>query len=155
VTGERPQTWFEDLVVGDELPTVDYPLSVYRLVMAAGANRDLNSIHHNTEVAQASGAPEMYANTFMLLGMWERAVRDHVGPGATLTAVRGFRMKKFNVVGDTTRVCGRVASAQRRGEVGVVELEVWCENSSGVTVGPGTVVVELPARPAATGPTAG
>ena len=138
------QRYFEDVSVGDEITTVHYPLSVYRLVMAAGANRDLNSIHHNSEVAQSSGAPEMYANTFMLLGMWERAVRDYIGVAGTIRAIRGFRMSRFNVVGDTTRVCGRVARAERVEDRGVLDLQVWCENSAGITVGPGTVVVELP-----------
>jgi hypothetical protein len=32
-------------------------------VMAAGANRDFNAIHHNAEVARATGAPDIYANT--------------------------------------------------------------------------------------------
>jgi acyl dehydratase len=40
------------------------------LVVEAGANRDFNSIHHNSEYARASGAPEMYANTGFLLGTW-------------------------------------------------------------------------------------
>lgn len=143
--GSTPR-YFEDVAVGDPLPPVAFPLSVYRLVMAAGANRDLNSIHHNTEAAQASGAPEMYANTFMLLGMWERAVREYIGLGGTIRAFRGFRMKRFNVVGDTTVVRGEVAAAELRDGAGIVELSVWCENSSGITVGPGTVEVELPRR---------
>ena len=138
------QRYFEDVAVGEEIPAVAFPLTVYRLVMAAGANRDLNSIHHNSEVAKASGAPEIYANTFMLLGMWERAVRDYIGLDGTIEAIRGFRMKAFNTVGDTTHVRGRVASA----DAGTVQLQVWCENSTGVTVGPGTVVVTLPQRAA-------
>ncbi|WP_433186450.1 acyl dehydratase [Actinoallomurus sp. CA-150999] len=146
------QRYFEDVREGEEVPGVAYPLTVYRLVMAAGSNRDFNSIHHNTEYARATGAPEMYANTGLLLGMWERAVRDWIGPAGTIRGIRGFRMRAFNVVGDTTWVRGRVASVgtdeSPGGDEGpgVVDLELWCENSAGVTVGPGTVRVTLPAR---------
>ncbi|WP_310962504.1 hotdog family protein [Nocardioides terrisoli] len=143
-TSEGARLRFADVQPGDEVPAVAFPLSVYRLVMAAGSTRDFNSIHHNTEAAQASGAPEMYANTFMLLGMWERAVREYVGMTATIRSISGFRMKKFNIVGDTTYVGGRVLSKTTTKGVGVVHLEISAWNSLGVTVGPGTVVVEVP-----------
>ena len=94
--------------VGDELTSVSFPLTVYRLVMEAGANRDLNSIHHNTEYARATGADEMYANASFLLGMWERTVRDWIGPGGTIHSIRGFRMRTFTYAGDTAIVSGRV-----------------------------------------------
>jgi acyl dehydratase len=141
-----PSRWYEDVAVGDEIPTVAFPLTVYRLVMEAGANRDFNSIHHNSAYAQSTGAPEMYASTSFLLGMWERAARDWIGLSGTIRAIRGFRMVRFNLVGDTTSVRGRVERTELVGDAGVVHLTVWCENATGVTVGPGTVEVTLPRR---------
>jgi acyl dehydratase len=146
IAAVTPQRHFEDVAVGDELEPVDFPLSVYRLVMAAGSNRDFNSIHHNTEYARTTGAPEMYANTLFLLGMWERAVRDYIGLAGTVVSIKGFRMGRFNTVGDTTRVQGRVVSTRIDDSAGLVELELRSANSLGVTVGPGQVVVTLPRR---------
>jgi acyl dehydratase len=140
------QRYFEEVTSGEDIPTMSFPITVYRLVMEAGANRDFNSIHHNTEYARSTGAPDMYANTLFLLGMWERAVREWIGCAGTIRAIRGFRMVRFNVVGDTTCVVGRVLSTQREGDIGVVVLEVRSENSQGVTVGPGQVEVTLPVR---------
>jgi hypothetical protein len=54
---------------GEALAPLAFPLSVYRLVVAAGANRDFNAIHHNSDYARATGAPDMYANTLFLQGM--------------------------------------------------------------------------------------
>jgi acyl dehydratase len=132
----------EDIEVGEELPEVALPLTVYRLVMAAGSNRDFNSIHHNTEYARSTGAQEMYANTGFLLAAWERFVRTWAGDGATLLSIRKFRMRSFNYVGDTMFVRGRVMAV----DDDVVTVEVRCENSSGVTVGPGQVSLRLPRR---------
>jgi acyl dehydratase len=146
IAAVTPQRHFEDVAVGDELEPVDFPLSVYRLVMAAGSNRDFNSIHHNTEYARTTGAPEMYANTLFLLGRWERAVRDYIGLAGTVVSIKGFRMGRFNTVGDTTRVQGRVVSTRIDDSAGLVELELRSANSLGVTVGPGQVVVTLPRR---------
>ena len=139
---------FEDIEVGEQLPEVALPLTVYRLVMAAGSNRDFNSIHHNSEYARSTGAEEMYANTSFLMSAWERAVRDWMGPVGRIRGIRGFRMKAFSYVGDTVRVLAEVASTREEDGRGVVEIAIRCEGPRGVTVGPGTVVVELPRRSA-------
>lgn len=139
------QRYVEDVKIGDELTSVAFPITVYRLVMEAGAERDFNSIHHNTEYAQNTGAREMYANTSFLLGMWERTIRDWIGLDGTITAFRGFRMRSFNYVGDTTTVHGRVTDVSTDGR-GSVTLEIWSENSDGITVGPGSAIVTLPTR---------
>ena len=96
----RQRLW-DEVHEGQALAPAVYPLSVLRLVMAAGANRDFNSIHHNSEFARASGAPDMYANTYFLQGMWERCVRDFIGPAGTIRAIHGFAMKAFNTAGQT------------------------------------------------------
>jgi acyl dehydratase len=142
----QDQRYFEDVQPGQVIPVVAYPLTVYRLVMAAGSNRDFNSIHHNGEYARSTGAPDMYASSAFLLGTWERAIRDWIGCAGTIRSIRGFRMRQFNVVGDTTRVLGKVISTEVRERTGLVVLELRSENSSGVTVGPGQVEVTLPRR---------
>ena len=143
------QRRWRDVREGEALPCVAFPITVYRLVMAAGANRDFNAIHHNTEHARSTGAPEMYANVMLLQGMWERTVREYIGTAGVLHAIRGFRMKAFNTAGDTVTVLGQVerkwkddsaAPAQRHR----IEMRVWSENGRGLSVGPGLVVASLP-----------
>jgi acyl dehydratase len=138
--------FFEDVTVGEQLPAVEYPLTVYRLVMAAGANRDFNSIHHNSEYARSTGAAEMYANTSFLMSAWERCVRDWMGLAGTIRGIRDFRMRSFNYAGDTLRVLGEVRDTRIEDGVGVVDVAVRCENGAGVSVGPGTVTITLPRR---------
>jgi len=131
-----------DVVVGEQLPEAVYPINTYRLVMEAGANRDFNSIHHNSAYARSTGAPDMYANTLFLMGMWERAVRDWAGPSARIVAIRKFRMGRFNTVGHTTRVQAQVTALDPAS--GRVTLTVACLDDAGLTVGPGEVDVVFP-----------
>lgn len=139
---------WDDVTEGEELAPLAFPLTVYRLVMAAGANRDFNSIHHNSAYAKASGAPEIYANNFLLQGMWERLVRNCIGLGGTIRKLSGFRMRAFNTVGDTVTVRGFVRRkwlADGAGSPeGFVEFEVRSENAGGISVGPGTVIATMP-----------
>lgn len=142
------QRYWEDVTEGETLPVLKFPLTIYRLVMSAGATRDYNAIHHNSEFAKKSGAPDMYANGLLLQAMWERSVREFIGLAGVIRALRGFRMKIFNTVGDTVVVNGRVKRKWREGRDAFVEIEMWSENSKGVSVGPGSMIVTLPSRSA-------
>ncbi|HWV64056.1 MAG TPA: hypothetical protein VN019_10520 [Oxalicibacterium sp.] len=136
---------WEDVEEGDVLPTLHFPITVYRLVMAAGANRDFNAIHHNSEYAKASGAPEMYANNLFLQGMWERTVRDYIGLGGVIRKLSGFRMKVFNTAGTTVVVKAHVLRKWTENGNGCVEFEIRSENADGVvTVGPGRIIATMP-----------
>lgn len=140
------QRCWDDIEPGEALTSIAFPLTVYRLVMAAGANRDFNAIHHNADHARASGAPDMYANTLLLQGMWERCVREFIGLAGVIRRQCGFQMRVFNTVGDTVVVKGRVERKWREADAGFVELTVWSENAKGVSVGPGRIVATLPLR---------
>ena len=134
-----------DIVEGEDAGTLRFPLTVYRLVMTAGANRDFNAIHHNSEFAKSTGAPEMYANTLFLQGMWERLVRDYIGPSGRIVKLGGFRMRSFNCVGDTVVVSGFVKRKWREDNRGFLHFELRSDNRNGLSVGPGFMIASLPA----------
>lgn len=140
------QLFFEDVKEGDDVPQVAFPITVQRLIMEAGANRDFNGIHHNREIARSHGAPDMFCNNYFLQGMWERTVREYIGLGGIIRKIGPFRMKIFNPVGDTVVVKGNVLHKFQQDGQNWVELKMWSENSRGTSVGPGPVLVTLPSR---------
>jgi acyl dehydratase len=140
------QRHWEDVRLGDQIPSIEFPLTVYRLAVAVGATRDFNSIHYNVNAARASGAPDIYANTMFLMGMWERTVREFIGTQGVIRRISGFRLRVFTVVGDTVKVRGEVTDRRHEGDIGVLDLTMRSENSRGITVGPGVVTVTLPLR---------
>ena len=142
------QRYWDDVNEGDEVGEVQYPLTIQRMVMAAGANRDFNAIHHSTYAAQSGGAPDMYAMNFFHNGMWERVVREYIGLGGGIKQIGPFRMRVFSPVGDTVVVRGKVVRKYRGEGQGLVELELLSllATSGNVSVGPGPVTVTLPTR---------
>lgn len=136
--------WFEDVVEGFELPPFELPLTVQRLVMEAAANRDFAPIHHDRELARASGAPDMYANTMLLQGLFEATIRQWMGLAGRLTKL-GFGMRVFNCVGEVVTGRGRVTRTRLDADAGLVDLEIWSETAAGVTAH-GTATVSLPRR---------
>lgn len=148
MTDWTTQRYYEDVNEGDEVPEVQFPLVVQRMVIEAGANRDFNAIHHNREVAQNGGAPDMYANNSFLQGMWERTVREYIGLDGMIRKIGPFRMRVFNPIGDTVHVQGKVTRKFQEGDKNFVELEMQSvsDKTGNVTVGPGPVLVTLPSK---------
>jgi len=128
----------EGVVVGAALPPVSIPITLQRLVMEAGANRDFSLIHHDTRVARATGAPDAFANTFFLMGMFERLMREWAGPKARIRKIGPLRMLIFNAVGDTVTFRGEVESVDGPS----VGLNMWAQSHRGTTV-TAKAVVEL------------
>ena len=123
---------FESVSVGDELEPISIPITLQRLVMEAGASRDFSLIHHDRDVARTTGAPDAYMNTFFIAGMFERLLREWMGPSGRLNKIEKLRMQIFNAVGDTVVFRGRVVELIDATHLVVVEL--CSETEQGTTV---------------------
>jgi len=143
------QRYWEDVRRGDTVDAVDFPMSLYRLIVIAAGDRDFTPIHHNPQTARRHGAPDVFVNNTALFAMWERTVREYIGPAGVIVHVRGFRMGTFNLVGETITVRGDVVRKWRDPKPtgkGHIELRVQTEVAGEVRVGPGSVIVSLPYR---------
>lgn len=146
MTTDQLQTLTADEVeVGQRVPPYSIPLTVQRLVMEAGANRDFAPIHHDRDIAQAAGAPDMYANTMFLQTLFEVTLRRWMGPAGRLRRL-AFSMRIFNCVGDLLTCEAEVTGTRSDAGQCHVDLDVWVESTRGRTV-VGTATVELPGSP--------
>ena len=127
--------------VGDDLKSIEMPITLQRLVMEAGANRDFSLIHHDRDVARATVAADAYINTFFIAGMFERLLREWMGPAGILNKISNLRMTSFNVVGDVVRFSGHVESVDEDTSQVSIALEASSNGASTVTA---TAVVSLP-----------
>jgi acyl dehydratase len=133
---------FADVADGVELPPFSVPLTMQRLVMEAATNRDFTPIHHDREIARATGAPDPYANTMLLQAIFEATVRQWMGLGGRLRRL-GFSMRSFATVGAVLSGHGRVAATRPGDDGGFVDLEIWAE-SGGSRTAVGSATVWLP-----------
>ena len=133
-----------EISVGDTLPAFTVLLTLQRLVMEAGANRDFSAIHFDRDAARASGAPDVYTNTTFIETLLEAAVRSWAGLAARIRVIE-FAMRDFNLVGEEVAAGGAVTSVRREGGDLTVELAIWVESPRGRTVtGSATVVLPVP-----------
>ncbi len=119
-----------EFALGREIPAVSIAVTVQRMVMEAGANRDFMPVHHDARVARAQGAPDMYVNTFFVAAMIERTIRAWAGPEAHMLRIGPFRMTRFACVGRVLTCRGRIAAI----DGAEVELEMSMADDAGPTM---------------------
>jgi acyl dehydratase len=130
---------YDDVRVGDEVPTLVIPLTRTLIVATAIASRDYQDVHHDPGLAQERGSPDIFMNILSTNGFVGRFITDWAGPDAVLKSVN-IRLGAPNHPGDTMTMTGQVTKK----DDGLVEVQVRGANDLGDHV-TGTVTLELPA----------
>jgi acyl dehydratase len=143
MTVEAPA--FDAIRPGDELPPRPLALTLQRLVMEAGVNRDFAPIHHDGEIARATGAAAPFANVMLIQALLEATLREWMGLDGRLCKL-GLSMRSFAPAGSVMTGHGRVTATRADAGGGLVDLEVWTE-AAGHRAAVGTATVWLPVTP--------
>jgi len=98
------------VAVGDTVGPLRMFLSLQRLVMVSGANRDFAPTHIDNEAARAGGAPAAYADIMFVISMFERLLLEWAGPAARPRRIGPVRLHDFVVCGEDVTVAGSVVA---------------------------------------------
>ncbi|WP_327709933.1 MaoC family dehydratase [Streptomyces sp. NBC_00464] len=124
---------------GEELAPLEIAVTRTLIVAGAIASRDYQDVHHDAELAQEKGSPDIFMNILTTNGLVGRYVTDHFGPSAVLRRV-AIRLGAPNYPGDTMVLSGTVTSVA---DDGTAEVAVVGVNGIGRHV-TGTVTVGVP-----------
>ncbi len=133
---------FESVEVGDELPSLALPITATLVVSGAIASRDYQDVHHDKDLAQERGTPDIFMNILTTNGLVGRYVTDWAGPDAVLRSV-AIRLGAPNFPGDEMTITGSVSGKELSDAAGVIEVTLVGANRLGNHV-MGTVSVALP-----------
>ncbi|MCX5312055.1 MaoC family dehydratase [Streptomyces sp. NBC_00154] len=125
--------------VGEELAPLEVAVTRTLIVAGAIASRDYQDVHHDAELAQQKGSPDIFMNILTTNGLVGRYVTDHFGPSAVLRKV-AIRLGAPNYPGDTMVLSGTVTAL---GDDGTAEVTVVGANGLGRHV-TGKVTVSVP-----------
>jgi acyl dehydratase len=140
-----PRIRFEDVEVGEELPSRSNRIDRAQLVKYAGASGDFNPLHWDEEFARSVGFPSVIAHGMFNMALVARVVGDWTGD---VGVIRNLRVQfRKEVLPDETLVAkGRVVGKEERDRT--VRVELWAElERDGRTlhaIKNGEAVVELP-----------
>jgi acyl dehydratase len=115
---------FEDVVVGDELPTRSNRIDRSQLVMYAGASGDFNPLHWNEEFARSVGFPSVIAHGMFNMALVARVVGDWTGDAGTIRRLR-VQFRKEVRPGELLVAKGRVTEKQETDRT--VRVALWAE----------------------------
>ena len=152
--------FFEQVSVGEELPSLHKQIDLPRMMAYGAATWDFIRVHYDADHARELGFPGPFVDGQMLGAFLAQHVQDWAGPGAFLRKL-AFRNRVMVYPGDSL-VCGGVVTALHRdgdnnppslpfgGRVrvgGIVECELWIENQRGErVVDRASAVAQLPLR---------
>ncbi len=122
---------WEDVEVGEALPTLHFPITVKTLVLAVAGTRDLMPYHHDSAYSKSIGNRDMFVNTMFEQALFGRFVTDWSGPDSDFRET-GLQMLDQLCPGDTAVIEGRVAEKKRVGDDHQVEVALRASNHLGV-----------------------
>ncbi|MGA7053651.1 MAG: MaoC family dehydratase [Mycobacterium sp.] len=71
-----------DIEVGDEVTTLEIPITTTMIVAGAIASRDFMPVHHDRNYANKQGSPNLFMNILTTNGYCVRFLTDWAGPEA-------------------------------------------------------------------------
>ena len=104
-----PTRSFESIKVGDELPSLEVPLTRTLIVATAIATRDYQVVHHDPSIAAERGSKDIIMNILTSNAFAGRYVTDWAGPNSFISSVK-VRLGAPNYPGDTMTISGSVTA---------------------------------------------
>lgn len=132
---------YADVNQGDELPTLEIPITASLISCGALATRDFEPCHHDKAVAQGMGLPDVFMNILTSQALMARFVTDWSGPEAVLKALK-VKLGAPNVPGMVMTITGKVV--EKSDENNTVQVEVTGENNIWGMHMTGSVQIALP-----------
>jgi acyl dehydratase len=124
---------FEDVAVGDVLPTRTFALRRVDLVRYAGASGDFNVIHWNERVARSVGLPDVIAHGMLTMAVVGRLAGDWAGdPGAVVEYGAKFTRPvpvPDDDEGATLEVSGVVGALDAQARTARIDLTATCDGA--------------------------
>lgn len=139
------QTYFEDVAIGMEIPSLTKRPSLGQLVKWAGASENFHPIHYDRRVAQQWGVEEVLVHGRLKAAFLTQMLTAWAGEQGFLRKLScRFLGMDFPDAELTCR--GRVIAKHTRNGERLAECEVWVESPKGERTVAGTALVRLPSR---------
>ena len=123
--------FWEDVQVGEVLPTLHFPITIKTLTLAVAGTRDLMPYHHDSAYSKSLGNRDMFVNTMFELALFGRYTTDWCGPESDFRETR-LQMLDQLCPGDVAVIEGSVRAKERSGDDYQVKVDLKATNHIGV-----------------------
>ena len=139
------QVYYEDVNVGDEIPTLVKNCTTQQLVMWATGSGDMYPIHYDKDFAVGNGLPGVIVHGALKNAFLGQMLHDWIGEKGEIRKYN-CQYRAMDVPGQDIICRGVVTNKAQDGGLNLVELDIWTEKASGEKTSPGKATVVLPSR---------
>lgn len=133
---------FDEVNVGDELPTIAKQPARLQLVQYAAGSGDFNPLHYDADFPQAKQLGDNIVHGRMKYASLGQCVSDWLGHSGWVQSL-GCQYRGMDVQGAPFTVKGVVTAKREEGGRKLVDIDVWTEDAKGARTTPGTATVVL------------
>jgi acyl dehydratase len=138
------QVFYEDVEVGQDIPSlIKHPTS-RQLVMWAGATEDFYELHYDKDWADSRNM-RIIIHGRLKAAFMGQLMTDWIGDEGELKKIT-VSYRGLDSPGDDLTCKGKVTGKRTEGDRHLVECEIWTENPKGEKTTQGAAVVDLPSR---------
>jgi acyl dehydratase len=139
------QIYYQEVNVGDSLPTLVKHPTPRQLVMWAGASGDFYEIHYDKDFARSQGLPGLIVHGMLTTSFLAQLVTDWMGESGTFKVLD--TSNRAMLFPDQDVICkGKITKKYIENKENFVECEIWAENSKGEKPVTAMALVTLPDR---------
>ena len=142
---KRP-VYFDELKVGDEIPTLTKRPTRRQLVQYAGASGDYYEIHYDHHFAVNAGLKDGVIVHGLLTAGWLAQMLTDWLPSPTALKKLGVSYRAMARPGDTITCKGTITNTYEKDGQHLVDCEIYAENQRGEKCVVGTATAALPTR---------
>lgn len=142
------QTYFEDVNVGDPIPTLSVTVDETQMFFFSAATYNGHRIHYDkTWATEVEGYPNILVHGPLQAALLARAVTDWAGPDGRLISY-SIQNRASAYPGEELQFVGTVTGKRDDGsdQHGLVDLDIRGEKGEAQVLMPGTATVRLPRR---------
>jgi acyl dehydratase len=139
------KNYFDDVEIGKALPPLIKNTTTRQLVMYAGASGDYYEVHYDKDFATERGLPGIIVHGALKSGFIGQMLSDWAGAEGSIKKL-DIQYRGMDIVGELIYCKGTVISKEIINGEGLVECEIWTENSATEKTTVGSAQIHLPLR---------
>lgn len=143
----KPPIFFEDVAIGQEIPSYVRKSGLMEWNRFAGANEEYFIYHMEDKAAQAMGGPAVFSMGNLRFAYLYNLLTNWLGQDGDIRRV-SCQYRGLHVQEDTLTCTGKILDKYEMAGEHLVELEVAIVNQRGENTAPGKAIVVLPSRSA-------
>ncbi|MBI3327733.1 MAG: dehydratase [Nitrospinae bacterium] len=138
--------YYDDVNLGDDIPTLVKKPTTQQLVKYAGASGDYYQIHYDHHFAVNAGLKDGVIVHGLLTAGWMAQMLTDWLPSPMALKKFGVSYRAMARPGDTIACKGKIVNKYEKGGEHLLECEIAAENQRGEQCAVGTATVALPSR---------